>query len=134
MVFFLIELKDILDGLSDPKLKIISEASTWVGTLLVEGKEKTRAAEDLFEPPKLYEGPLCSSLGRCRLLLDSDGMMDGVQGSEDTPEDAEIGKVKPVLLSKVDIQRCSGLLTEIEAKTGLFLTELQGFSEAPAFE
>lgn len=97
-------------------------------------ERKKKAAEDLFEPPKLNEGPVCSSLGRCRLLPDSDGMMDGVQGSEDTPENAETGKVKPVLLSKVDIHRCSGLLTEIEAKTDLFLMELQGFSEAPAFE
>ena len=57
MVFFPIELKDILDELSDPKLKVISEASTWLRALLVEGKEKTRAGDDLFEP-KLYEGPV----------------------------------------------------------------------------
>ena len=62
MVFFPIELKDILDELSDPKLKVISEESTWLGALLVEGKEKTRAGDDLFES-KLYEGPVCSSLG-----------------------------------------------------------------------
>ena len=55
-------------------------------------------------------------------------MMYGVGGSEDTPEDAETGKVKPLLLSEVIIHLCIGLLTEIEAKTGLFPIELnEGF-------
>lgn len=57
-----IEPKDILDDLSDLKLNSISEASTWLGALLVEGKEKTRAGVDLLEP-KLYEGTVCPSFG-----------------------------------------------------------------------
>ena len=51
-------------------------------------------------------------------------MMDGVGGSEDKPEDEETGKLKPVLLSEVNIHLCSGLLTDIDAKTGLFPKEL----------
>lgn len=124
MVFFPTELKEILDDLSDPKLKVISEASIWLEeAVLVDGKEKTRGGEDLFEP-KLYEIPVCSSFGWCWLLPESNGMMDGVGGSEDTPEDVETGKVKPLLLSEVNVHLCSGLVTEIEAKTGLFPREL----------
>lgn len=50
-----IELKDILGVFSDPKLNFKSDTSSGTGTLLVEGKEKTRAGVDLFVP-KLYEG------------------------------------------------------------------------------
>lgn len=61
MVFFPTEPKDSL-GLSDPKLNLISEASSCEAALLVEGKENTRAGLD-FDAPKAYEGSACPSLG-----------------------------------------------------------------------
>lgn len=45
-------------------------------------------------------------------------MMDGVGGSENTPEE-ETGKVNPELLSKENVHFWSGLPTEIEGKTSL---------------
>lgn len=45
--------------------------------------------------------------------------MDGVGGSERTPEDVETGKVNPVLLSEETIHFEAGLSTEILGKTGL---------------
>lgn len=92
-----------------------------MAALLVEGKEKTRPGVDLFEP-KLYEGTTCPSFGCCRPPAENDGMMDGVGGSENTPEE-ETGNVNPELLSEVNGHLESGLLIDIEGKTGLVTEE-----------
>lgn len=57
------------------------------------------------------------------LLAGNDGMMDGVGGSENTPEDAETGKVNPAVLSDENAHLWAGLLTKMEDKTGLVPTE-----------
>lgn len=49
MLSFPIELKEIL-FLSDPNVNFRSEASLGIEALLVEGKEKTRAGEELLRP------------------------------------------------------------------------------------
>lgn len=45
--------------------------------------------------------------------------MDGVGGSESTPEDVETGKVNPELLSEESFHLESGLSMDILCKTGL---------------
>lgn len=118
MASFPIELKDILVVLSDLKLNLRSEASSFVGALLVEGKAKTSREVDVFNP-KLYLGTAGPSFGCCTSLARNDGKMDGVGGSENTPLDAETGKLKPVLLSEENVHFQFGLPTEIEGKTDL---------------
>lgn len=56
MVFFPIELRDILDGLSDLKLKVISEVSTWLAALLVDGKEKLGYGKYIATKLRWHEG------------------------------------------------------------------------------
>jgi hypothetical protein len=97
------ELKDILLVSSDPKLNLTSEAPSRGEVPLVEGKENTTAGVDFFKP-KLYEGIAPPSFCCCRPLDENDGMMVGVGGSEDTPEDVETGNVNPVLLSEENVQ------------------------------
>lgn len=121
MASFPIELKDMLVVLSDPKLNFGSEASSFEGALLVEGKAKTRREVDVFNP-KLYLGTAGPSIGWCTSLARTDGKMDGVGGSENTPVDEETGKLKPVLLSEENVHLRSGLPTEIEGKTCLVPT------------
>lgn len=51
--------------------------------------------------------------------MDEDnGMIEGVGGSDDTPEDAETGKVNPELLSEENVHLWLGLSTLIEGSTG----------------
>lgn len=52
--------------------------------------------------------------------------MDGVGGSESTPEDVETGKVNPELLSEENFHLESGLSMKILDKTGLANEETDG--------
>lgn len=116
MASFSKELKDNLVFLSDPKLNLRSEAS-WVESLLVDGNEKTRLGAD-FLVPKVQEGILDKPVGWDRILAEDDGVMEGVGGSERTPEVAETGKVKPGPLSEETACK-SGFLIEIDGNEGL---------------